>query len=205
MSFDWSKIQEQPPVWLIRLRDPVDALRPPVDFVDLRVLDPLLPTSAFRGVSIDRLQNVLDNGIDVLPTDSVIYADSYSKAWEYGGMPKVVLALKWAGLDRTWRELPAATPEAEIAALRLQFGTEVRSDDGSRIWLSRLPDSDRRVGTDYETSYARWIPGNPFDCLRAVLIFARPEDEQSISSALRARPGQHGGAADERPQAGHLG
>ena len=44
---------------------------------------------AFRAVGVDRLRSVLENGIDVVPTDAPIYVDDISKAWEYGGIPEV--------------------------------------------------------------------------------------------------------------------
>ena len=54
----------------------------------------------FRGVGIDRWGHILSTGVDGYPTDSIIYADTIDKAWEYGGYPKVVLALNYQKLER---------------------------------------------------------------------------------------------------------
>ncbi len=69
---------------------------------------------SFRGVSIDRLVTVLNHGIDVLPTNAVIYTDCFDKAFEYGGWPKVVLAFDADRLQTTFREIPADSSEAEL-------------------------------------------------------------------------------------------
>jgi hypothetical protein len=91
-------------VWMISCSVPTDLVAPPFDWVDLRELDPCLIACAFRGVGVDRLGAVLRSGIDVEPSDSVIYVDFFDKAWEYGGMPKVILALDRDFLDGTWRK-----------------------------------------------------------------------------------------------------
>ena len=48
-----------------------------------------------RGVAIDRLPTILSTGIDVDPTDRVIYCEIGDKAYEYGGFPKVVMVLRY--------------------------------------------------------------------------------------------------------------
>jgi hypothetical protein len=127
---------------------------------------------AFRGVSFNRLAAVLETGIDVVPSDSVIYVSDFDKAWEYGRLLKVVLALDRDHLDRTYREVPADTPEDEITRLACKFPSIEKSRDGSRLWLSRMGEDDPRRTTSYEINYARWIPGDPKRALRAIFIFA---------------------------------
>ena len=53
-----------------------------------------------------------------------------------------------------------------------------KSVDGTKIWLSRLPENDRRRTTAYETAYARWIPGDPWDAL--VALFAVGQDLETL-------------------------
>jgi hypothetical protein len=45
-------------------------------------MDRRLFTCVFRGVAIDRLPVVLKTGVDVEPTDTVLFADFFDKAWE---------------------------------------------------------------------------------------------------------------------------
>lgn len=62
----------------------------------------------YRGVSDERLDRVLETGIDVVPTSAPFFsALAPSKALEYGGHPKVVIVLHARSLDRTFRELTA--------------------------------------------------------------------------------------------------
>jgi hypothetical protein len=48
-------------------------------------------------------------GIDVEPTDARIYVAGLEKSWEYGGWPKVIMALDQEQLESTYREIPADT------------------------------------------------------------------------------------------------
>ena len=100
-----------------------------------------------RGVTADRLNQVLAHGIDVFPTNAPIWVSSLSKAMEYGEWPKIILVLDVAQLDQTFRELPITSSKAERAELRREFPTELISEDGSHVWLSRLPATDRRATT----------------------------------------------------------
>jgi hypothetical protein len=46
-----------------------------------------------RGVKLSRLEFVLQNGIDVEPGRPLWVAIGLEKAWEYGGLPKLLLVL----------------------------------------------------------------------------------------------------------------
>lgn len=127
----------------------------------------------YRAVSVDRLDTVLETGIDVVPADAPIYCESLQKAMEYGHWPKVVTAYHPHGLDRTFREVAADTQESELLALLEIFPTMERSKDGSMLWLSRLTEDDRRRCSGYEIAYARWIPGDPWESLRLILLVAQ--------------------------------
>ena len=128
---------------------------------------------AFRAVALDRLPTVLAHGVDVAPTDDPLYVDDFEKAWEYSGLPKVVMAFVWEGLERTFRTLPADASEAEQAALRETYPHAY--PHGDRLWLSRIDDPNpARRG--YELAHARWIPNNPFDSLKAVFVCGAEQD-----------------------------
>jgi hypothetical protein len=151
----------------------------------------LLHVPSCRGVSIDRIGAILEGGVDVRPVDAPIYLDALSKALEYGGKEKALMIFDRAKLDRTFREISARTPQADIDVIAQTFPTIRRSTDGSKLWCSRLPQDDTALATDYEASYAYWIPANPFDALRAVIAYGPTGTNllarvsEAISSAAR--------------------
>lgn len=140
--------------------------------------------SKFRGISIDRLKHVFNTGIDVAPTCAPFFADRLDKAMEYGGVPKVILALDPAKLDKTFREVSASTDPGVIAEIKKTFPTEIKSDNGAMLWLTKLPFEDRRATRPYERDYAWWIPGNSMDALRAVLLFTDSIQIQKVTDAM---------------------
>jgi hypothetical protein len=73
----------------------------------------------------------------------------------------------------------------ELAALRLRYPTMLKSRDRTKLRLSRLPKDDPRIANDVEMAYARWIDGDPFNVLRAIFIFARPEDEGELTEGTK--------------------
>lgn len=147
-----------------------------------------LNMSEFRGVGLDRIEHVIKNGIDVVPSDAPFFAGAFDKALEYGGIPKVVMVLDPSCLDRTFREIAADAAPEEISDLKRTFPTEFKSTCGTRLWLTRLGQEDPRAARPYEEEYGRWIPGNPMDALRAVLIFtdSRSTSLESVRAALVA-------------------
>jgi hypothetical protein len=74
-------------------------------------------------------------------------------------------------LDYTYRQITSDTPAEEVARLMMEYPTSIQDNSGERIWLTRLPETDSRAASSYEAEFARWIPGNPFDALRAVFVF----------------------------------
>src|SRR5262245_53739929 len=111
-SSQWTLIRALPvPLWLVILQPGGTFDQLPFDEVRFLMQlkpqpDPPLVLCSFRAVGIDRLAIVLAKGVDVEPTNATIFVDFFSKAWEYGGWPKVVLAFDPSRLDRTWREVP---------------------------------------------------------------------------------------------------
>lgn len=166
------------------------SLLPFDDFEFLRKADHLANTNlfecCFRGVRLERLRFVISKGIDVEPPDSVIFTSDFPKAWEYGEIPKLILALDPQRLEPTFRDVPSDTPQEELRQLRDTYPTEICSRDGTRIWLSRLGRDDTRVASPYEVEYARWIPGDPFEALRAAMVFGVEFDQlvEDVSSLL---------------------
>ena len=138
-----------------------------------------------RGVEIGRLEQVLNNGCDVHPTDSVMYiADGLDKAMEYGGYPKVIQIFDGSKLKQTFTEVAASTPPAELATLRATYPSWELSQDGTKIWFSRLKLEDARRTSAYEVDYARWIEGDPFAALTALLIISPNDDHIAIDDTL---------------------
>jgi hypothetical protein len=170
------------PIFLIEVAPDANPHSPPFNLVELfrsihEESEKSLRGCVFRGVSLERLNCVLQYGIDVQPTDAVIFADNdLSKAWEYGGFPKLILAMDRSRLERTWREVPVTTPPSQLQDLQRTFPTSWASADGKTLYFSRLTLSDPQLGTSYEWTHALWIPGNPVEALRALMIFARKED-----------------------------
>lgn len=175
------------PVWATVIDARKCDLRPPVAAFHLRLSGLIEPWPDFRAVSYDRLPVILRTGIDVEPATAPIYVAGFEKSWEYGGWPKVIMALDGRQLERTYREIPADTPRDEIAQLMQDYPTRLESETGEYLWLTRLPQSDPGVGSLYERYDARWIPGDPFDALIAVFVFM-PEDPSDFDH----QPGTEG-------------
>jgi hypothetical protein len=169
------------PVWVTTVDAEQWNYRPPIDDIDLlKSFDLLERWPTFRAVSCDRLPAILTAGIDAEPTTDPIYVGDFEKSWEYGGWPKVIMALDPRQLERTYREIPADTPPDDIARLMQDYPTRCDSENGGSIWLTRLQDSDPRATSAYEWQYGRWVPGNPVDALIAVFVFM---PEPAASSA----------------------
>ena len=176
-----------PPVFVVHLDETVDPNSPRIDEIglfnealllgDLGLSAVDVAGCAFRGVALDRLSVVLSTGIDVEPSDSPIYVDDFEKALEYGGWPKVVLALRWTHLDRTFRKVQASIPERDLAELQQTFPTKIRLADGKNLWLSKLRETTNKVASAYEVDYARWLPGDPKSALAAVLVLVHPKSD----------------------------
>jgi hypothetical protein len=99
----------------------------------------------------------------------VIFTDVFDKALEYGGWPKVLLALRTECLDRTFREVPGTTPIEEVDRLRETFHTLLTSEDGNTLMAVTIPEHSA-LASAYEIGYARWIPGAAMAALTAVFL-----------------------------------
>lgn len=171
---EFSLLAAQPaPVWAT----PVDAKtyghKPPITERALREsFDVLSPHVEFRGVGFDRLPTIRATGVDVEPTTAPIFVSDFNKAWEYGDWPKVVMAFDGRHLQYTYREIIISDTTAdEITRLMVHYPIRIEDLAGERLRLTRFPETDPRAVSPYESAYARWIPGNPFDALLAVFVF----------------------------------
>ena len=126
-----------------------------------------------RGVEVSKLHTVLKTGIDVNPPDSVIFAEGFTKAIEYGKNPsgqQVIMVFDVKKLLPTFKEVDSTIEQAQLNKLKQIYPNELISKDGKNIWLTRLPKDDRRIATSYEIEYARWIPNKQIDALKAIFV-----------------------------------
>lgn len=138
--------------------------------------------SHFRCVSFSKLEQIVANGVDVSPVRREIYATQYfEKAWEYGDWPKVTMAFDSDQLERTFKEVPADISPNELAKIRKTYPTMLPMEADNSIWLSRLPKDDPHITKSYEREYCRWIPGDPFAALKALLVFT---DDEALCADL---------------------
>jgi hypothetical protein len=138
-------------------------------------------TVTCRGVGLDRLGLILDNGCDVLPTDSAIFADFMDKAIEYGGPTQVLQIFDIERLKRSFVSVHG--DPNQIQELRKTYKSWETSLNGEKIWFSMLPFEDWRRATPNEAAYGWYIPGNAWDALIALGLFV--ETNQQRDHALR--------------------
>ncbi|MDR7252259.1 hypothetical protein J2X46_001235 [Nocardioides sp. BE266] len=139
----------------------------------------------YRGVNLDRLPVILEHGVDVEPTDAIIYCGPLEKAYEYGRLPKVVMVYRTADERGDVIVQPAVTTihditsPADAASRRRSHPHEMQRAEGSPIVLCRVaPESEAHYA--YYRAYGRFIPGDPWDALIAILVFG---DAEALSAA----------------------
>ena len=175
MTLTYELVHADPvPIWLVQ-GDGVPSI---VDGPILDLLKALEPFNGktgieFRGKSLDHLAAVWKNGIDVSPTDAVIFCADVEKAHEYANLgwgepgPGLILALHCGHLERSFKDLPADASTNEIAEVQRTYRHKYTATDG-RMRFSRLAEQEN---LNYEEAYGYWIPGNAKDALLAVFIF----------------------------------
>lgn len=127
-----------------------------------------------RCVGLERLSVILKTGCDIEPTNSVLWLDMFpDKALEYGGDEKVMMIFNLSMTEPSYVKVPANTDAAKLKAWKQNYPTVLSSIDGKELWLSRLPEHDRRVGSPYEVEHARWIPGDPLEALLGIFVLGR--------------------------------
>lgn len=183
---------------------PVFYLNTPTDWQSLKEIDPVLNSfwltltkklsrcPFFRCVSFDRIQTIFRTGVDVEPSWHHIYVtSSYDKALEYGSAKKVMLVYDPEYLHKTCRVVPTTTPLDELHELSSEFPTRFTSKDQRNYFFSRLPENDTAVGSPYENEYGRWIPGDPFEALKAVILIGQFSEEE-LSEVSASYPNNSG-------------
>ena len=108
-----------------------------------------------------------------------------SKALEYGGETKVLMVFDGRKMKNSGQEVQADIQPEELERLQTVYPTVLRTTDGQSLWLSRLPESDRRVGGMYESEHGRWIPGDPWEALRLVIVLTH--ELSSLPNLIEAR------------------
>ena len=131
----------------------------------------------FRGVDRASLERVLQNGIDVVPTDMHWYGADLEKALEYGGDYPHILIIDGALAQRTFRTVAADAPSREHRYARKWSGAApISTSNGARHHYSPLPVGDSRRGSNYEIAHAWFIPGDPFEALLGIIECRAGED-----------------------------
>ena len=129
----------------------------------------------FRGVSRNRLGQIVTFGCDVTSTTEPIFASVYpKKALEYG---ELVMAFDSARLDKTYRKVPKSESPETLNLLRKEYPTVIE-EDGNWLWFSRRPPGDGRTGTIYESYYTFFIPGDQHEAL--LMIFLVGNDRNAL-------------------------
>ena len=141
----------------------------------------------FRGVSLERLPTVLAAGVDVEPTDSIIYGDFISKAYEYGGENKVIMAFRHSGPDMRPLVLPAvtqispSTSASDAAEHRRVYPYELSPTAAGHPRLCRVQPQSA-ADLNYLGTYGYFIAGNPWDALVGLFVYG---DAEALAGARR--------------------
>ena len=132
-----------------------------------------------RSTVLARLPDVLATGVDVVPADSVMaVVPTAGQALDFRhGDERLLLVYDGRTLYPAWKEIPADMDERRLAALERSYPTRLRSQDGSRLWLSRLAPDDPRLTTQVEVEHARWIQGSPWEALLGVVVLGQDHDD----------------------------
>jgi hypothetical protein len=143
----------------------------------------------YRCCDISRLRTVAITGIDVVPSDAVIYAShDLGKSLEYGSQgdcgDQLLLLLKPDRVQRSWRKTPSDISAVDLNQISVNYPTRKLSLDGCSFWHSRLAEGDNHIDTVYEENYGFWVPDNPLEALYGVIILCDDESRFPIHAAL---------------------
>ena len=151
--------------WELDLDDLLGGVKRALGTITMELLHP-----GCRGVGADRLPQVLQTGVDVTPTDAPIWVHYVDKAVEYGEADKLVEVYDVGQLARSCCEVPVWAPQWKQDRIAASYPTRTVTADGKRFRFSRLPANDTRMGTAYEVDFCRWIPGDPLEALRLLIV-----------------------------------
>jgi len=127
-----------------------------------------------RGTTADRLDDILQGGVDVRPTDAPLYAvQGGDKAAEYGcHEDQVIQFLDMDCLERSYQNVPATTPAAELEAIKKTFPYLDEAVGGDTLWLTRFMPDGNPARSVYESEYGYYVPGDARRALRCVLLLS---------------------------------
>jgi hypothetical protein len=143
----------------------------------------------FRGVSLKRLPAILTAGVDVEPTDSIIYCDFISKAYEYGGDDKVIMAFRYFGSDeqhlvrRAVTQILPATSAEDADERRRLYPHDLGPNSAGNPRLCRVKPKTHADFT-YLRTYGYFIPDNPWDALVGLFIYGNPDTLASVRTLV---------------------
>lgn len=165
--------------------------------LDKPVIDYYRQGVLFRGTSLDRLPTILTTGVDVTPTDAIIYCAELEKAYEYGKGTRVIAAYRWGkpGPDGTKVRVMGraivhvfddTSPETR-AEYEISHPYVLPTQPGAPQSRCRVePETAARRG--YLGPYGKYLTGDPFDALVAILIYGSPEGLADARAVLAEHP-----------------
>ena len=188
-NLKYTQIVKSPiPIWFVEGTSRPSDSDAPVDEVYSMLVKEEHDFPEYRGVKIERLQQILLTGVDVEPTDAALFASDIDKAWEYPSMsqPRVVYALRKSQMKRSWTMLTPGATEEQIAETRREYPHQHENSEFLRF--SRIAEQDRNLS--YENAYGYWVPGNAKDALVAIFLFGYTADDfeqamQTVQDALK--------------------
>jgi hypothetical protein len=136
----------------------------------------------------------MKNGVDVEPTDRIIYVDDPSKSLEYGrdetGTPgdtdQVMMVFRWDDLQRAVSPVRRPIPQDQLDKLRAMYRTEVEQNEWV-LFSNASREELSRAGT-YMEQYGAFIPGDPWKSL-LMLILIGDDIERLIGALQRCASG----------------
>lgn len=168
------------PVWLASNSETPSSRHPVVRELELSLLRERVIVK-YRGVSLERMWQVLTTGVDVEPTDAPIFcSDDIHKAFEYGGAPSsgnprgCVFGLRSTALQRSYTSVRRDRSPDEIDRVREIYPYETESNDDEYIRLSRISGLGRNLS--YEGAYGYWVPGDAMEAIVALFVFLPPDE-----------------------------
>ena len=126
----------------------------------------------YRSVEYSKLPDILENGVDVEPTDGTIYCSrELTKVLEYGGQEKVVQVFDIEKLKPTMHIIydPKSKTEQEILDLQKTYPYKTVDGNGS-ILLSRFSRNNLQMFSQSERDYCYWIPDDPKKALVGLFL-----------------------------------
>lgn len=124
----------------------------------------------FRAVPLSQLEKIFKYGCDQENHDVLWMDKSLSKALEYGDSEKAVMVFDCDKIKPSFVQVQSDIAPDELEFLKELYPTAEVSKDGTKIWLSRLGEHDKRRTRPYEVEYGKWIPKDPHEALGGLML-----------------------------------